>query len=306
MIKPVRMTFPRLLFALVLGFNSTAGQELQCDVTVNTEALSTSVRDLLKDFEIEVERYLNGTKYMDEDMLGDRIACTYDIFFKSAPGENRYVAQVFIGSQRRVYANDEPTTRTSPILRILDEKWEFIYVPGQRMRHDEFSTDALTDFLDFYAYMIIGMDLETYEAGSGDPSFRKGMNLCIQGTTAGISGREYEFVAGAYSRYGFVEELTNNKYAAIREAINAYHFDGLDRLATAEPDALEAMLKAIGTIDRVRQVQNPISVLVKQFFNAKSREIAEAFQNYPDRSVYDRLGEYDPEHLTVYRERAPR
>lgn len=281
-------------------------QELQCDVIVHTEALSTSVVDLLRDFESDVERYLNGTKYTDEDMLGDRISCSFEIFFQSGSGENRYTAQVFIGSQRRVYVNDEPSERTSPIMRIMDEKWEFIYLPGQRMRHDEFSTDALTDFLDFYAYLIIGMDLETYEAGTGDPSYRKAMNLCIQAQSSAVSGREYDFVAGKYSRYGLSEELTNNKYAAIREAITAYHFEGIDRLITNELDALTAMLKAIETIDRVRQIQNPMSVLVKQFFNVKSREIADAFQNYPDPRVYDKLGEYDPEHLSIYRERTPR
>lgn len=292
--------------ALAFGLGDVRAQELRCDVTVNTEALPSSVRDLLRDFETEVERYLNGTRYTDEDMMGDRIACTFDIFLKSSPAENRYLAQVFIGSQRTVYQNDEPSERTTPLIRILDEKWEFIYTPGQRMRHDEFSSDPLTDFLDFYAYLIIGMDLESYDAGSGDPSFRKALSICNSASGLSVGAGEYQFVTGAYSRFGMAEELTNARYAPIREAINIYHLDGLDQLATNEFTALEAMLKAISTIDRVRQVQNPTSVLVKQFFNAKNREIADAFQRYPDPTVYTRLGEYDPEHLTVYRERTPR
>lgn len=295
-----------IALALLLAWTATSAQELRCDVTVNTEALPSGVRDLLRDFESDVERYLNGTRYTDEEMLGDRISCTFDIFFRTSPGENRYTAQVFVGSQRTVYANNEPTQRTTPVVRILDEKWEFIYAPGQRMRYDEFSADPLTDFLDFYAYLIIGMDLESYEPGSGDPSFRKALNICNGASALPIGAGEYQFVAGAYSRFGMAEELSNARYAPIREAINIYHMDGLDELATNEWNALEAMLKAIATIDRVRQVQNPTSVLVKQFFNAKNREIADAFQRYPDPSVFDRLGEYDPEHLTVYRERAPR
>jgi hypothetical protein len=295
-----------VFFVLALAIGHTNAQELRCDVTVNTEALPSSVRDLLRDFEQDVERYVNGTRYSDEDFMGDQIACTFEIFLKSSPAENRYLAQVFIGSQRTVYANNEPSARTTSVLRIMDEKWEFIYVPGQRMRYDEFSSDPLTDFLDFYAYLIIGMDLESYETGSGNPSFRKALNICNAASSLQIGAGEYQFVAGAYSRFGMAEELTNPRYAPIREAMNMYHMDGLDELATNELSGLEAMLKAISTIDRVRQVQNPTSVLVKQFFNAKNREIADAFQNYPDPSVYTRLGEYDPEHLTVYRDRAPR
>lgn len=294
------------VLSVALALTTATAQELRCDVTVNTEALPSSVGDLLRDFESDVERYLNGTRYTDEDMLGDRIVCTFDIFFRSSPSENRYIAQVFVGSQRTVYANNEPTTRTTSVLRVLDEKWEFMYAPGQRMRHDEFSADPLTDFLDFYAYLIIGMDLETYETGSGDPSFRKALNICNGASALPIGAGEYQFVAGTYSRFGIAEELTNARYAPIREAMNIYHMDGLDELASNEFNALDAMLRAISTIDRVRQVQNPTSVLVKQFFNAKNREIADAFQRYPDPAVYDRLGEYDPEHLSVYRERAPR
>lgn len=282
-------------------------QELQCNVTVSgVQNLPSSVRDLLKDFESDVERYLNGNKYTNEDMLGDRIVCSMDIFLKSSPGDNRYIAQVFVGSQRPIYANDEPTKRTSPVVRILDDKWEFNYMPGQRMRQDDFSFDPLTDFLDFYAYIIIGSDLETYQPGAGDQYFRKAVNICIQGSNSSVSGGEYQFKATGYNRNGFSEELTNSKYTPLREAITSYYFDGLDELGTDELQGLGAMLKAIATIDQVRRTQNPISILAKQFFNVKNREIADAFSRYPDPFVYDKLGEYDAEHLSVYRERRSR
>jgi hypothetical protein len=72
-------------------------------------------------------------------------------------------------------------------------------------------------------------------------------------------------------------------------------------IATERPKALDNMLKSLESINSVRR-QNPTSVIVKQFFDAKSGEIAEAFQTYPDRSVYETLSNYDQEHRSTYQD----
>ncbi|OGU31846.1 MAG: hypothetical protein A2X67_04590 [Ignavibacteria bacterium GWA2_55_11] len=280
------------------------GQELQCDVTVKTEAISSAVRDYLKDFEADVERYINSTRFTNEDMLGEKIVCNIDIFFKAQTGENRYQVQAFIGSQRPVYVNDERTEQATPVLRLLDEKWEFIYIPGQRMRQDDFVFDPLTDFLDFYAYLIIGLDLESYTLNAGAAYFQKAFSICQQGASTSFGG-EWQQQLSAYSRYAIAEELSNPKYAVIKEAFTAYHFDGIDNLGGDQQQALNVMLNSIEKIYRVRRTLNPLSVLVKQFFNTKNREIADAFKTYHDPRVFEKLGEFDPEHLSVYREHQP-
>ncbi|MEK6565954.1 MAG: DUF4835 family protein, partial [Bacteroidota bacterium] len=70
-----------LLIAVLLIVSVTDGnaQELNCDVTVNLENIPSGQRDFLRNFESDVERYLNNTRFTSEDLQGERIQCTFNI-----------------------------------------------------------------------------------------------------------------------------------------------------------------------------------------------------------------------------------
>ena len=273
-------------------------QELNCKVTINLESIPSAQRNNLNNFQADVERYVNNTRFTTEDMNGEKIDCTFNIFFKSATGNNTYQAQVFIGSMRPIYNGNDKTERTTPILRILDDKWTFTYTPNQRMTHDDYAFDPLTSFIDYYAYLILGYDFDTYVPSSGSPFFQKAANICQQSVSSSSAG-DWQIVPSAYSRTGIVDELNNAKYADFRTWFNNYHFDGIDLLTSDKQNALATILKAVQTINDIRR-QNATSVVIKQFFDAKYKEIADVFSAYPTKGVYDQLMTCDPEHRTAY------
>jgi hypothetical protein len=289
-----------LLGGLIPG--ELRGQELSCDVTVNVESIPTAQRDYLRNFEQDVERYMNTARFTDEDLMGEKIVCTIDVFFKMATGDNSYQAQFFISSQRPIYVNDAKTEKVTPIIRIMDEKCEFGYIPNQRLVQDDMVFDPLADLLDFYAYLIIGYDLETYTPLSGARWFQKALNIVQMGSSSAY-GKDWQATSASYSRFAIANELNDVKYDAIRNAFNRYHFDGIDLLQTDAKSAMAAMLNAIETINEQRRRQNPTSVVVKHFFDAKYREIADVFVGYGDISVFDKLSTFDPEHRSTYQEK---
>jgi hypothetical protein len=287
--------------AFVVLCSGVRSQELKCDVIVNLESIPSSARDNLRDFESNVERYLNNTRFTDEDMLGDKIECTINIFIKSASPDFRYQAQVFVGSQRPVYDENRRTTKVSPLLRILDERIDFSYVTGQRLIQDELTFDSLADLLDYYAYTIIAFDFETYTPRSGDRYFQKALNICIIAQSSSYASA-WQQTSASYSRFGFSDELNKGSYDAFRSAFTEYHFDGLDMLSIKKELAWRTILSAVENISRIRQRQTASSVLIKQFFDVKFKEIAEVFSDYPDKDVYDRISTFDPEHRSAYQE----
>jgi hypothetical protein len=286
-------------FAVLLSFS----QELECDVTVNLEKLPSAARDYLVDVKSDIERYMNSTRFTDEDLSGERIRVSMNIFFESMTGENRYLARVFVGSVRPVYVGDNKSGRTTPVVRVLDERWEFGYVPNQPMVHDPFRFDPLTSFLDFYAFLVIGFDLETYLELSGSRSFQKAFNIANQAASAG--SRDWQ-QSQTYSRFNIIDEIMNNKFQPFRLAFFSYHFEGTDLLGTQNMVGLNNMLAAIEAISDLRQKQDPRSVLIRAFFEAKYQEIAEMFLQYPDRTVYNRLSAADPAHQSTYQEYSTR
>jgi hypothetical protein len=282
-----------ILFVHSVGY----AQELNCQVTVNTDNISSANRDYLRSFKSDIERYLNSTHFTDANLYGEKINVSMNIFFTQSTGQNRYRAEVVIGSSRPIYVGNDVSDSVTQVLRLKDSQWEFPYVPNQRIYFDEFTFDPLTDFLDYYAFVIIGFDLDTYKPLDGARIFQKALNTAT-GALASSSAADWQSTSG-YSRYGLAQELTSPRNEPILQAYYTYHFDGIDLLRTENRKALDNMLGALESIYRVRQ-QNAMSLLAKIIFDAKAKEIAKLFLSYPDASVYDKLATYDPEHRTDY------
>jgi hypothetical protein len=83
--------------------------QIECDVTVNLEQVS-SAKDKLQNFEREIESYINSQKWSSEDLGGEKIKCTMNIFFTAADG-NSFKAQAFIGSSRPVFVGKNPSAK---------------------------------------------------------------------------------------------------------------------------------------------------------------------------------------------------
>jgi hypothetical protein len=136
---------------------------------------------------------------------------------------------------------------------------------------------------------------------SGAQCFQKASKIVSLASSSTV-GKDWQSSSASYSKFGMTDELAGMKYNSFRTAFNNYYFDGVDMLAIEQQKALDNMLKSIEAINDVRRRQNPTSVIVKQFFDAKFREIAEVFLSYPDRQVYETLSSYDQEHRTTYQE----
>ncbi len=285
-----------VLFMLLVRSAGRA-QELNCQVTVNTDNIGSADRDYLRNFKADIERYMNNTRFTNEDLYGDKINVSMTIFFTQVTGTNRYRAEAVIGSTRPVYVGNDVSDKVTQILRIKDSQWEFPYVPNQRIYFDEFSFDPLTDFLDYYAFVIIGFDLSTYKPLDGARCFQKALNTA----TAAISTQytnDWQSSSG-YSRYGLAEEMNNPRNQPILQAYYSYHFNGIDLLATENRTGLDNILNAVQSVWQVRQ-QYAMSLMARIFFDAKYQELADIFQKYPDPMVYDKLATYDPEHRSAY------
>ena len=135
----------KILFLLVFLPSLFFSQELNAKVTVNFEQLPNAAKERLVDFQYAVEGYLNNTRFTDLDWEGDRIACSFNIFFTSNSGETRYSAQVVVTSQRPLYQSP----KSSLMINILDKDWKFDYEKNQTLRFNLVNFDPLTSFLDF-------------------------------------------------------------------------------------------------------------------------------------------------------------
>lgn len=293
----MKKLFCLIIPLLFLFLSSSSAQEIECKVTVNFEQLPPQNKSDLSDFAEKIERYINTYKWTNVDLGGEKIQCTMNIFFTSASGNN-YQAQIFIGSQRKIYDSDKSTA----VLRILDDKVDFYYDKNQPMYHDEFRFDPLLSLIDFYMYIIIGYDFDTYEPLGGTEFFEKAFRICTNAQSSRYS-RGWQKVTSGFSRFNLIDELLDSKYADFRKAMYDYHYNGLDLLQKRPLDAIATIDSVIDLMINIKKNVNPTSTLVKLFFDAKYMELAEVFKTAKNKeAIYKKLIIADPSHQSTYLE----
>ena len=287
-----------LVFFILLISTAAQSQELNCKVTINFESIPVVNRELLSDFAQTIEDYLNKTRFTDK-WEGDKIECAFNIFFIGASSDINYSAQAVITSQRPIYNSP----KNSLMLSINDGQWSFVYEKNQTLYPTQTVFEPLTSFLDYYAYIIIGFDMDSYDELAGNSFFTKAFDIVNLGANSG-SRTGWEKTSSSYSRRGLVEDILNEKYRPFREAYFNYHYNGLDIFSDKKALAIKNIIKLIDALEVLRAKVDINSVLLKTFFDAKSGEIIENLKTYPDKSVFKKLRKIDPSHGLKYDEAA--
>jgi len=287
----------KLLLIIFLIVSTIKSQELDATVTVNYEQLPVAAKERLENFQSQIQNYLNNTKFTKGNWEGDRIKCSFNIFFISASDETTYMAQLVVTSQRPI----EGTQRNSLMLNILDNAWNFKYEKNQAMYFNQTDFDPLVSLLDYYAYIIIGFDMDSYYKLGGSEFFSKALEITIRGANSQFA-EGWQAKGTLYNRRGLAENLVNAKYQQFRMDYFDYHYNGLDLLESEPETAMKNIVKLIKNLEKVRDQIDTRSVLLKVFFDAKAGEIVEVLKNYPDKSIFETLKKIDAPHIAKYEE----
>ena len=282
---------PILLFA----------QELDAKVVVNTEKLQTAYRDKLVNFGNQVEDYLNSNLFTGQAWQYPKIKCFFNIFFISGSSETKYSAQVVISSYRTIQGND----KSSLMLSIMDNSWSFDYQPNQAFYFNQTSFDPITSFLDYYAYIIIGFDNESYEPLAGSELFNQALNLTILGANSNYSD-SWVIKSSGFNKRLLCEELFDANFQQFRQDFFDYHYNGIDLLSTSKNlDYFYTIIsKMIDNMEVLKKKINRRSVLLNTFFEAKSGELVAYLKDYPDKKIFEKLKTIDPTRISKYNEAA--
>ncbi len=265
------------LFLLIVPYfftaRFTAAQELNCSVIVNDERAQTSDRQVFRDMEQSFTRFLNERKWTNDVYKAEeKINCNVLITIESMPSVGAYSATVQIQSSRPVYG----TSYESMLFNFADRDWQFEYVESTPLDFSEnnfFSN--LTSMLAYYAYIILGIDSDSFADLGGEQHIQKALN--VVNLAQNSSGSGWQAFQSNRNRYWLVENLMNQQLQPIREGYYIYHRLGLD-IFQEKPD--EARQKILEVLKNIKAADNamPNSILKITFFDAKASELANIFQ----------------------------
>jgi hypothetical protein len=284
---------------LVTGVLAPVGhaQELDCTVNINYSQLTGSDFSYLDDLEQRIREYLNTQRWTDDRFLEhERIECSWQILLQQATGLSEFEARLVVATKRPIYG----TAQSTPVMRINDESWNFEYRRGTPLVFDLERIDPLTSVLDFYAFLILGFDYDTFSPLGGTPYFEQARRISDRAQSSGAAG--WSGLGSDRSRAELVNELLDPRFRPLREAIFEYHLNGLDRFVAETSSARQAALDAVRTI---RDVSQDVSraYTIDLFFSAKYQELTAMFTGASLSSqAYSVLSEVDPAHSSSYQQ----
>jgi len=148
--------------------------------------------------------------------------------------------------------------------------------------------------LAFYAYVIIGMDYDSFSELGGTPYFQKALAVVNNAQSSNRPG--WQSLGSNRNRYWLQENLNNSQMVDLRKAVYSYHRLAMDTFDKNPDQGREIILKGLKDIKKVRDI-NPSSILVISFFDAKGKEITNLFSDgnlQIRKQAYDIIVAIDP------------
>ncbi len=287
-----------IAFIMLLFSTISLAQELNAKVTVNFEQLPAAYKDKLENFAKDVQEYLNNNKFSNNDWEGEAIECSFNIFFTSASDESKYQAQVVVVSQRPIYRSKQKAI----MLKVSDPNWKFEYNKSQAFYYNESEFNPLLSFLDYYAYLIIGMDLDSYNPMGGTEVFTKAANIATLGASSGYS-KGWAIETSNYNKRSVVDDLLRTRFQKFRMALYDYYYNGLDILKEDPKLANENIAKLVYTLEKLEDKVGRMNILLRVFFDTKHKELYAYCKSNPDKTLLKRLIRIDPSHTTTYEQK---
>lgn len=279
---------------LGVGVSDARAQELDCSVSVDYSRLSGSDFGRLAELESLIEEYLNDHRWTDDRFQPhERISCSFSLVFVDNQGMDRFSVRLTVVSRRPIYG----TMQFSPVLQHMDNSWSFSYVENQSIVHDLDRFDQLASVLDFYAYLILGYDYDTFSELGGTPYFEEARRIAELAQSAGAAGWDPNATS---SRGALIDQVLDPTMEPLRVAYFRYHYHGLDHFTSETENARESMLEALRSINEL--LQNVSSnYAVSLFFSTKYEEVTAAFQQGDlSNQAHQVLVDADPSHSSTY------
>lgn len=297
MMSRLRLFASALLCAIGLALpvqNATA-QEFDCDVTVNYTQLEGSRFTFLDELEELLEQYLNGHRWTEDRYLDhERIQCNLSVVFQEAISLTNFRAQLIVLSRRPIYG----TTQSTNVVRINDNNWTFQYTQGDPLTRNIESFDALTSVLDFYAYLMLGYDYDTFSALGGTPHFQRARRIAE--LAQGQSAAGWSTIGGDRTRSELITQLLDPRFQPLREGYFTYHFEGLDHFVIQTEEARLAVLDMLGDLEELYENLSR-QYSLDLFFDTKYQELSALFEASTVRNeAYEVLSQVDAAHLSEY------
>ena len=261
-----------LLWAVV---PSVKAQELNAKININHTLIQGTDNAVFEELQAKLEEWVNTQQWTSlKFQENERISCSFNITVSEyAKDAGTWTCTCMIQANRPVYNS----TYSSTLFQFQDKNFTFSFNQFDNLNYNEENIDnQLTALFAYYAYLIIGINLDSFSPMGGEDILQRCMNL-----TNNAVHLEYPGWASHdtnVNRFTVIYDYLDPALESMRKLQYDYYRKGLDEMANNAERGRTEITTAIENDLKTAHESRPMNQFPMIWTDYKKEELANIYK----------------------------
>ena len=266
----------RLFLTLLLwGFSfGAAAQELLVKVNINSSQIEGTDKSVFESLQQTMEQWMNDRQWTElQFQKNERIVCNFNITVnKYVKTENLFECTAIIQANRPVYNS----AYTSTLYNNKDAEFNFYFQQFDQLNFMEENIDnQLTALMAYYAFLIIGLDLDSFSPFGGTEVLKRCILLTNNAQNLDFPG--WKSFENNRNRYTLINDYLDEAMKPFRQLQYDYYRNGLDEMANNAERGRGNITEALQLLKQAH-ADKPLSLVPQIWTDYKRDELASIYK----------------------------
>lgn len=265
-------------------------QELNAKVTINHNQIQGTDASVFDELQQTLTQFINERQWTNlQFQKNERITCNLNITVTNYDNStNVFTCKAVVQANRPVFNS----TYTTTLYNNTDNDFNFEYAQFDQLQFNEEQVDnQLTALIAYYAYLIIGMDLDSFSPMGGEDILQRCLNLANNAQNLNFPG--WKAFDNSRNRFAIINDYLEGAMKPFRQLQYDYYRTGLDEMATNVERGRGNITTALENDLKKCHADRPLSLLPQIWTDYKRDELANIYKGKGTQkekeSVYDIL-----------------
>lgn len=275
--------------------STISAQELQAKITINHAQISGTEKGVFDNLQQTLQQFVNNRQWTHlQFQKNERIICNFNITVtKYDRDQNLFTCKALIQANRPVFNS----AYTSTLYNNVDDNFTFRFAEYDQLEFNEQQIDnQLTALFAYYAYLIIGINLDSFAPKGGEDILQRCMNLANNAQNLDYPG--WKAFSDDRNRYAIISDYRDGALEPFRQLQYDYYRKGLDEMANNAERGRTEITAALETGLKKAKENRPLSLLPQIWTDFKKDELANIYRGKGTQkekeSIYELLFSINP------------
>ena len=275
--------------------STISAQELQAKITINHAQISGTEKGVFDNLQQTLQQFVNNRQWTHlQFQKNERIICNFNITVtKYDRDQNLFTCKALIQANRPVFNS----AYTSTLYNNVDDNFTFRFAEYDQLEFNEQQIDnQLTALFAYHAYLIIGIDLDSFAPKGGEDILQRCMNLTNNAQNLDYPG--WKAFSDDRNRYAIISDYLDGALEPFRQLQYDYYRKGLDEMANNAERGRTEITAALETGLKKAKENRPLSLLPQIWTDFKKDELANIYRGKGTQkekeSIYELLFSINP------------